>query len=105
FVLRVVLRSAELLLQLERAHAKDKVQVNLGVHTAQNACVWVDCTNPFLDQVERLLVDQVRFVDEEDIAVDHLVVGDLCVVEVFVEVGRVNQSHDTIEMQESLELG
>ncbi len=67
------------------------MKIDLAHRAGQDPGVGVDFSDPFLDEIDRIVIHEIHFVDQQDISVRQLVVSRLGPIQIAVKIRRVDE--------------
>ena len=87
----------ERLVQVEGAEVEDRIDGNVRPLTAHDARHSVHVSEPSLEPVERLAVDQVRLVEHENVGKRDLLRAFVAAAELLIDVGCIDERDDPVK--------
>ena len=92
-----VIGGADHLVALKQSDAEEEWQGHIALFRAQDARVFFDLPQGLFDPLQPLLIDKIRFVEQQNVAIHHLGAAHFAVQQLRAKVFGIDQGDDRIQ--------
>ena len=92
-----IIRSSGDLVGFEQSHAEQQRQGHVAFHGAHDPCIVLHGPELLLHRLKTFFADEIAFVQQQDVAVNHLCPADFRVKQSLIEILCIHQRDDRVE--------